>query len=223
MKITAGRGCLLILLIAAILIAISIARSAADTSRHDLRDFDPHEAAKLELSIWQAAYSGQSARMFGGSVRLLRHQYHLPFWRAASAANQAIHASRLFAEGHNHADFERALPGLQKYYAVIRRSSVQTFDPDLAASLQLEAWIVYRELASHSPADLEHALAAVPAATYQIPPEALADYAHARAAAMLRRDKYAAEGNIAEADWAEIGGMLDTTWAALQTAVGPPK
>ncbi|HET6813810.1 MAG TPA: hypothetical protein VFJ69_07355, partial [Actinomycetota bacterium] len=56
------------------------------------------------------------------------------------------------------------------------------FDPDEVARLELEWWIVHREVDDHPPGDLEAALAALAAELYQVPAERLRAHASRRAA-----------------------------------------
>jgi hypothetical protein len=174
----------------------------ADSRLHDLRDFDGHAVGRLETAMWRSYYEHRPLRLLGELSELLRCQYHLPFWRSCAGAYYAAHAAELFQAGTSRSDYERALPDLRRYYSVIRRSSMTDFDVNRVAVLELEWWIVHRERAKHSPAELYHALAELQAAIYEMPGEPFAEHARIRGDAMLLRD---ARGTaIVEGDWRRI-------------------
>jgi hypothetical protein len=184
-----------------------------------LTRFNGHEVGRLETAMWRSYYAHQPARLYGQLLDLMRNQYHLPFWRASLAAWHAAHAAVVFQRGHNRGEYELALPGLVDYYSLIRRSSDIPFSVGHAARLELEWWIVHRERATHSPADLEQSLAALQAAIYQRPEHLFQDHARARARAMLLRDDAQAKGGVSEQDWTAIGNFLDASWISLENGV----
>ncbi len=190
--------------------------------RSSLLRFDGHEVGRLETEMWRSYYAHQPIRLYGELVELLRRQYHLPFWRACWAAFHAAHAAVVFQRGHNHAEYQKALPDLLAYYASIRRSSDIEFSSETAARLELEWWIVHRERAHHSPGDLDEALAALQAAIYNRPESLFRDHARARAEAMLLRDRAAESGAVSEQQWSRIGSLLDESWVSLQQTVRNP-
>ena len=187
--------------------------------RTSLSRFDGHEVGRIETAMWRSYYGHHSARLFGQLVGLMRHQYHLPFWRACAAAWHAARAAVVFQRGHNRAEYQQALPDLREYYAIIRRSSDTPFAVETVAQLELEWWIVHRERAAHSPEDLDHSLAALQAAIYQRPESLFREHARARAAAMLLRDSAQAQGGVSERDWGRIASLLDSSWDSLHRAV----
>lgn len=184
-----------------------------------LTRFDGHEVGRLETEMWRSYYGHQPARLFGQLLDLLRRQYHLPFWRASLAAWHAARAAVVFQRGQNRGEYERALPDLAAYYALIRRSGDVAFSVDDAARLELEWWIVHRERATHPPEDLEQSLAALQAAIYRVPESRFQQHARARARAMLLRDEAQARGVVSEEDWKAIGNLLDSSWVSLANAV----
>jgi len=125
----------------------------------------------------------------------------------------------VFQAGHNRTEYERALPSLVKFYALIRRGSDEDFPVDRAARLELEWWIVHRERAHRPRSDLDRALADLQAAIYREPAARFERHAKARADAMLLRDAGAGAGGVSERDWARIGELLDESWVSLATTV----
>ena len=124
----------------------------------------------------------------------------------------------MFQVGRDRADYQRALPYLERYYAAILAVSETPFDAARAARLELDWWIVHREAAeqARTPDELERALARLAAELYQVPAERLGVHAERRAEAMTIRDRRAQEpGGVAEADWDRIQSLLRLCWRAL--------
>ena len=187
--------------------------------RTSLRDFDPDEVARLETAMWRSYYSRQRLRLFTQMSELLRTQYRLPLWRSNAVAYQAARAAFVFKDGHSRADYERALPNLVSFYRSIREVSDTDFDPERAARLELEWWIVHRERARHAPGDLDRALADLASEIYRVPAERLAEHARLRAEAMDIRDTKAEQGGVTEEDWKRIDELLHESWRSLHRAV----
>ena len=184
----------------------------------DMRAFDPDEVARLETAMWRSYYGRERVRLFVQLTELLRTQYHLPVLRSTLQGYRAAHAAFVFKEGKERADYE--LPDLEAYYADLRRVSATPFDPDRAARLELEWWIVHRQRADHAPGDLARALADLAREVYQLPPERFLEHARLRAEAMTIRDTEADAGGVTEEDWARIDELLHESWRSLHSAVG---
>ncbi|MEO6392320.1 MAG: hypothetical protein ABIP75_10745 [Pyrinomonadaceae bacterium] len=134
-------------------------------------------------------------------------------------AFRAAKAAFIFKDGHNRADYERALPDLVKFYTSIRQVSDTPFDIDRAAKLELEWWINHRERAQHAPGDLDRALAELQAEIFQLPADRLMEHARLRAEAMKIRDEKAATGGVTEEDWRKIEELLRESWSSLLKSV----
>lgn len=187
-----------------------------------LRQFDPDEVARLETAMWRSYYAKERLKLFNELAELMRTQYHMPLVRSNAVAYQAAQAAFIFKDGHNRADYEKALPNLVKFYTAIREVSDAPFDVDRAAKLELEWWIVHRERAHHPPGDLDRALAELPAEIYHMPIEPLMEHARLRAEAMTIRDNKAdTRGGVTEQDWAKIDELLHASWQSLWKAVNP--
>ena len=104
-----------------------VARDLSVTSRHALSSFDPHEVARLETAAWRSYYAHEKLHLFTQMGELLRTQYHMPFWRSWVAAYHAAHAAVVFQPGHNRAEYERALPDLVRFFALVRKGSETDF------------------------------------------------------------------------------------------------
>jgi hypothetical protein len=196
------------------------AAELARPRRTDIRVFDPDEVARLERDMWRCYYDRRRLPLFGQLVSLLQGQFHLQPLRAVALAGLAARAAAVFQVGASHDDYRRALPYLERYYAAIRSVSEVPFDPRRAAGLELEWWIVHREVDDHPPGDLEAALAELAAELYQVPAERLWTHAARRAEAMTIRDRTSRrEVGVLDDDWDRIEAVLWVAWNALADEV----
>jgi hypothetical protein len=184
-----------------------------------LRHFDANEVARLETAMWRSYYDRKPVKLFNELSELLRTQYNLPYMRSNAVAYQASRAAFVFKDGHNRAEYERALPYLVKFYRHIREVGDVPFDVERAANLELEWWIIHRERKSHAAGDLARALAELPAEIYQMPADRFMEHGRLRAEAMTIRDDKADAGGVTEADWVKIDELLHASWRSLYVAV----
>lgn len=184
-----------------------------------LRDFNADEVARLETAMWRSYYDKERLRLFNQLSQLLRTQYNMPFIRSNLVAYYGANAAFVFKRGKQRTDYEQALPDLVRFYEAIRKMSDLPFDPQRAARLELEWWIIHRERASHPLQDLEVALADLQVEIYQVPRERLMEHGRLRAAAMAIRDTKAEAGGVTEADWRRIDELLHQSWQSLALAV----
>jgi hypothetical protein len=216
-----GKGILLVIAALVVAFAAWVAYDLYSPRRTSLRDFDPDEVARLETDMWRSYYSRERVRLFTQMSELLRTQYRLPLWRSNAVAYRAAKAAFVFKDGHSRGDYERALPDLVSYYKSIREVSDTDFDPERAARLELEWWIVHRERAAHAPGDLDRALADLASEIYRVPADKLMEHARLRAEAMTIRDTKADQGGVTEEDWKRIDELLHQSWRSLHQAVNP--
>lgn len=184
-----------------------------------MREFDPDAVARLETAMWRSYYDKQQMRLFNQLAELLRTQYHMPLIKSNQVAYYAANAAFIFKEGKQRSDYQKALPNLVKFYSAIRQMSDIPFDPNRAARLELEWWIIHRERAKHPLSDLERALAELQAEIYRVPVERLLEHGRLRAEAMTIRDTKAENGGVTEADWSTINELLRQSWRSLRKAV----
>ncbi|HZS48711.1 MAG TPA: hypothetical protein VFC63_26805 [Blastocatellia bacterium] len=185
----------------------------------DIRSFDPDEVARLETAMWRSYYAKERVSLFNKLSETLRIQYRLPLVRSNTVAYQAAKAAFVFKEGHNRADYEKALPYLINFYTEINKVSQTKFDVDKVARLEVEWWIIHRERAKHAPGDLDLALAELPAEIYHVPVQNLMEHAHLRAVAMTIRDDKADAGGVTEDDWRHIEELLHQSYKSLFKAI----
>lgn len=219
-KRSSRRKRILLVLGAVVLVTAGyIAYDLCSPQQTQMRQFDANEVARLETAMWRSYYSRQRVKLFNQASELLRTQYRLPFFRSNAVAFRAAKAAFVFKDGHNRAEYERALPDLVKFYTSIRQVSDTPFDIDRAAKLELEWWIIHRERAQHAPGDLDRALADLQAEIFQVPTDRLMEHARLRAEAMKIRDEKAASGGVIEDDWRKIEELLRGSWSSLLRAV----
>jgi hypothetical protein len=191
-------------------------RMARGPARVDVRAFDPDAVARLETDMWRSYYDRRRLLL----VALLRGQFRLSVARSVAVALLAARAAAVFQVGRDRADYELALPYLERYYAAILAVSQVRFDAARAARLELDWWVLHRDAAGHPSAELERALAALAAELYQVPAGRLEVRARRRAEAMTVRDRRAGEpGGVTDADWERIAAILRLAWRSLATEV----
>src|SRR5205085_9298852 len=161
-----------------------------------LHRFDAHEVARLETAMWRSYYDRKQVKLFNELSELLRTQYNLPYLRSNAVAYQAARAAFVFKDGHDRAEYERALPYLVKFYRTIREVGDVPFDVERAANLELEWWIIHRERQRHAAGDLARSLAELPAEIYQMPVDRFMEHGRLRAEAMTIRDDKADAGGV---------------------------
>src|SRR5262245_47534182 len=113
--------------------------------RADIRVFDPVEVARLDTAMWRSYSERRPVALFLQLDELMREQFHFPWLRSYVAAGRATRAAFVFKDGHDRAEYRRALPDLVAYYRAIRGISATPFDVASAARLELEWWIVHRQ------------------------------------------------------------------------------
>jgi hypothetical protein len=187
--------------------------------QHSIRQFEVAAIAQKDTEMWQSYYRREPLRLFGQLAEALRDQFGAPFWRSWGLAFWAAKAAFDFKNGTSRADYEKALPTLETYFAGIRALSVEPFDPKRAARAELDWWIVHRERDRLPPGALARSLAQAASVLYNQPAETFMSYARHRAEAMRLRDDEAARTGTVEADWVRIRHELDLSWAGLHMAV----
>jgi len=207
------------LLVVGVLLGVWIALDLFTPHKVDIRDFDADEVARLDTAMWRSYYNRERLKLYSQLTELLEKQYKLNFWRRQLIAYRAAKATFVFKDGRSRADYERALPDLEKFYASIRDISKTDFDAQKAAKLELEWWIIHRERNKYKEGDLARALAETAAEIYKMPVENFIEHGRLRAEAMEIRDTRAEAGGVSEEDWQKIDALLHQSWRSLQSAV----
>ena len=169
--------------------------------------------------MWKSYYAHERLPLFSQLATLLRRQYGLPLLRSYLVAYHAARGAVVFQRGHNHADYELALPEIEAFYAGIRRVSTEDFDVQRAARRELDWWIIHRERESHPAGDLDRSLAAPQAELYRLPEVQVAEHARLRAEATRLCDSIVAKGDSSAQQWTEIDRLLRASWGSLWSVV----
>lgn len=207
------------LLLTGVFLSVWIAFDLLTPHKIDIRDFDADEVARLDTAMWRSYYSRERLKLYSQLTELLEKQYKLNFWRRQLMAYRAARATFVFKDGKSRADYEKALPDLEKFYASMRDISTTDFDVKRAAQSELEWWIVHRERAKYGEGDLANALADAASAIYNVPKEKFVEYGRFRAEAMKIRDREAEAGGVSEENWQKIDELLHRSWRSLRAAV----
>ena len=185
--------------------------------KRDIRKINAEETARMETAMWRSYYEKKKVKLFLQSARLMRKEFHFPFWRSHRVAYYAAKAAFVFKDGQNRDDYEKALPYLEKYYGLINSISTVSFNTDSAAKTELEWWIIRRERDKHPPAEWEKWLALTASVMYHLPADSFREYARLSVQAMLLRDE---KGDaIKEEDWQKINEISLQAWRSFATAL----
>ena len=117
--------------------------------------------------------------------------------RDAAAAWLVLRANQFLAPAKN--DPARAGRAMERFYAMVQfRGTGESYDPAVAAELEVEWWRVHREHQQHG-SELDEralidALAALYAYVYSVPDDTVRVAAEQRALAMRYSDRWVAEG-----------------------------
>ncbi|HEY5429380.1 MAG TPA: hypothetical protein VIK04_09710 [Solirubrobacteraceae bacterium] len=191
------------------------------------RSFDPRRVGRLETVAWVSYYRRDWPRLLRAAVGLTRHTFGLPWPHTLYGAWLVLRANRQWAPARNDPAAARAT--MRRFYALLRRRSAATFDPAVAAELEVEWWRVHREHQYGAGGDhddegaLIDALSSLYAYVYGVPPADVHRAAQQRALAMGHSDRWVAQGrDPASPLIGEVRAALVRSYAALLSAVHVP-
>lgn len=110
-----------------------------------LAAFDPAAMAELHVGIWRHEATGDASRILSDLYGIFHGQYRIPPIPASSAAVEMLQARRAFAQAADQADEEKALPHLEKAFAILGETTGSHFDPKIMARLELFTWSLARD------------------------------------------------------------------------------
>jgi hypothetical protein len=161
-----------------------------------MRDFDPVRLGTAETDAWAMYYLHRWGAFLRSAVTMVRVGFGLSWPNTLRGAWWVLRANQLWAPYPDN-DPDRARALMRRFYALVARSSHETFDVDEAARLEVEWWRVHRVL-QHSgdldPAALDDAFAALYAHVYSVPASSVREAAAHRAEATRVSDQWVAEG-----------------------------
>ena len=184
---------------------------------------DPDSISFCEAAGWAAYYVRDWPRVLRLMVRLNRAQFAMGWGDAGAAALDTVRAAAAFAPVAN--DLAATRHHLTRYFARARRAAGIGADAATLADLELDYWVVHRELANRRKANradddlapLVESLARLHAAIFDSTPERMQTSAALRALAAARVDRIT--GGYSDdvgADWACIQRLLRDAYRAVQ-------
>jgi hypothetical protein len=200
------------------------------------RSFDPRVVGQLECQTWVTYYRREWAAFLWAALRVTRHAFGLSWPATVRGAWLVLRANQHWAPyPDNRPDAARRC--MRRFYALVARSSHETFDVTEAARLEVEWWRVHRELQHSgdatidaddqpSPGDepLTAALCRLYAHVYGIAEAAARDAAGQRALAMRLSDVWVAQGCAPDSPLLpRERAALVRSYAALLAAVHRPR
>lgn len=193
--------------------------SAATKTLSPMRTFDPVKAGHYEKENWVAYYQKRWLRLMRVSVGMVRHAFGLSFWQAVYAAYLVARAEIAAAPVDN--DISLAVQYMRRFYAFIKKVHREDFDVDEAARLEVNWWVVHRQLFGKTENEaLIDALAKLYSATYRVLYESVRRAATHRAQAMVYSDRWVNEGRVENSPLlAQEEDELVKSYAALREAV----
>ncbi len=165
--------------------------------------------------MWQHGYQRNYSKWFRALYSLNREVYHLSPWASLRLSYYAARAARSFQSARRRKAAKRALPLLERYYALLRLHSSKRFDPAKIAQLELHWWQLRRE--NSSPSQYGEVMARVQEELYGVRDDQMKRAALLRAEMMGYRDERHT-GKMQSQDWAYIDDGLLRSYQLLKTA-----
>jgi hypothetical protein len=190
------------------------------------RSFDPRRVGGLECAAWVAYYRRDWLAFLRSAVALTRHTFGLPWPQTLGGAWLVLRANQLWAPSTDN-DPAGARRAMERFYALVQRRYGESYDPAIAAQLEVEWWRVHRQHQRHG-SDLDEqalidALVALYAYVYSVPEPSVRGAAEQRTLAMRHSDRWVQAGcDLASPLIAQERAALVRSYAALLAAVHLP-
>ena len=181
-----------------------------------LRDFDAGRVAQLETQMWRSYYETRYVALLADLYRLSRDQYGFSPADSLAIGWYAARAAQTFQPTASRAEAQKALPLLERYFAVIREHGGETFDTQEAARVELDWWQLRRE--NSVPADYGRVIAQVTTLLFRADNADVTRAGLLRAEMMTYRDERR-DGGMKEADWDHIEQELERSYLALHAGI----
>ncbi len=187
--------------------------------KKNFKHFDPEVVGKLDAEMWRSYYERKPVKLFFQFSKLMREQFHSPYFRSYLLAYYSVKAAFVFKDGHNRIQYASSLPYLGLYFAQLNEMSDTPFNGHKLAQEELELWIIRREHELYSPRDCEKILSKEGEIMFHVPAEKFMGYARDRVTAMLIRDDKGQ--TIESSDWEVITKLCIQAWTQFHAAVQP--
>jgi hypothetical protein len=187
--------------------------------------FDPAKLAYYEATGWKENYDHKWLRVFSLMVRMNHEEFGMSWPTAVAAAIDIVRAAVAWSPADN--DIPTAKLHLEKYFAKARRSAKLAASAKELAELEIDYWIVHRQLAirrmkDYSDDDIEpmiQSLARLHAALFESTPEAMRPSAEYRALAAKTVDRITGRyTDDVPGDWQRIEQYLLRAYQAVLDA-----
>lgn len=190
--------------------------------------FNPAKVAYYEKAGWEAYYAREWFLAFQLMIQLNREQFRMPLWTAILAAIDVVRASLAFAPLENN-NVPAATEYIRRYYEKARQSVGIEADAKTLADLEMDYWVVHRQLARERKQAVEDGKGAIDnsgpmvesldrlhSALFKAPPAAIRRSAELRAQAAVAVDRITGKYSIDEvADWHEVEQKLMEAYSVL--------
>ncbi len=190
------------------------------------RSFDPNRVGRLETVTWVSYYRREWLKFLRAAVLVTRHAFGLPWPATLQAAWLVLRANQLWAPQTRN-DPDGARRAMERFYALVKRQHHESYDPEVAARLEVEWWRIHRQH-QRDGSELDEqalidALAKLYAYAYGATEESVRLAAQQRALAMRLSDRWVREGrDLASPLIADERAALVRSYAALLAAVHLP-
>jgi hypothetical protein len=161
-----------------------------------MRDFDPVRLGGYEADAWVNYYRRRWLAVLAASVGMVRVGFGMSWPRTLLGAWYVLRGNQKWAPYPDN-DPAGAREAMRRFYALVVRSSGETFDVPEASRLEVEWWRVHRDRQHgvDGPVDeLTGAVAALYAHVYAVPVDSVREAARHRAVAMDISDRWVAAG-----------------------------
>jgi hypothetical protein len=185
--------------------------------------FDPQRIAYLEQAGWKAYYDRSWPQVLFLMVQMNREQFCMPLPTAIAGALDIVRASIAFAPVDN--DIPAATAQLKAFYEKARSARGLQTNAETLAALEMDYWVVHRQLAVARKQTPDHAgditpmveaLAKLHAALFAAPPAAIHRSAELRAEAAATVDRITGGYSTDIAgDWQRIEQLLGQAYGFL--------
>jgi hypothetical protein len=197
--------------------------SFVNAEHHRRPASDPDRVAYFEKAGWEAYYDRKWLRVLRLMMQLNREEFGMSLPTAIMASIDVVRASLAFAPVDN--NIPAAIKHLTRYYEKARRSAALQADAAKLATLEMDYWIVHRQLAVERRQAPDHmgdigpmveSLARLHAALFDAPPEAIRRSAECRAQAAQAVDRITGGYSTDVAgDWQRVEEHLREAYRAL--------
>ncbi|HEY4688172.1 MAG TPA: hypothetical protein VIK33_02585 [Anaerolineae bacterium] len=185
-----------------------------------MRTFDPVKVGRYEKENWVAYYQKRWLKLLRVSIGMVGHAFGLSLPQAMYGAYLVARAEIAAAPFPDN-DIPTAEKYMRRFYAFVKRIHREDFDPDEAARLDVNWWVIHRQLFGKAEnEELIDALAKLYATMYRVPYESVRQAAYHRAQAMLYSDQWIEEGKDGNSPLlAQEEEELIKSYTALREAV----